>query len=117
MKSIFKISHYYPETNQITIKFCRLHAPKNIDDYRPVSLDLNDDALDLYDIETFTQTIMRKAGEKWIEKHEDSEELLFENIPETPKGKFNIEDLIGKVISCETYKQSREPIKMRKIEL
>ena len=87
------------------------------DSYRPVSLDLNDDALDLYDIETFTQTIMRKAGEKWIERHEDSEELLFENIPETPKGKFNIEDLIGKVISCETYKQSRETIKMRKIEL
>ena len=65
MKSIFKISHYYPETNQITIKFCRLHAPKNIDDYRPISLDLNDDALDLYDIETckelffvLTKTVM-----------------------------------------------------------
>ena len=60
---------------------------------------------------------MTKSGKKWIESDEDSEELLFENIPETPKGKFNIEDLIGKVISCETYKQSREPIKMRKIEL
>ena len=116
MKSIFKISNYNPENKQITIRFCRLHAPKNIDEYRPVSLDLDED-LDLYDIETFTQTIMRKAGEKWIEKHEDSEELLFENIPETPKGRFNIEDLVGKVISCETYKQSREAIKMRKIEL
>jgi len=116
MKSIFKISEYIPETNQIIVRFCRLHAPKNIDEYRPVSLDLDED-IDLYDIETFTQTIMRKAGEKWIERHEDSEELLFENIPETPKGKFNIEDLIGKVISCETYKQSREAIKMRKVEL
>ena len=61
MKSIFKISEYIPETNQIIIRFCRLHAPKNIDEYRPVSLDLNDDALDLYDIETFTKTIMIKA--------------------------------------------------------
>ena len=42
MKSIFKISEYIPETNQIIIRFCRLHAPKNIDEYRPVSLDLND---------------------------------------------------------------------------
>jgi hypothetical protein len=116
MKSIFKISHYYPETNQITIRFCRLHAPKNIDEYRPISLDLGEE-LDLYDIETFTQSIMRKAGEKWIERHEDSEELLFENIPETPKGKFNMEDLVGKVISCETYKRYREGIKMRKVQL
>tara|TARA_B100001778_G_scaffold45526_1_gene33226 strand:+ start:227 stop:577 length:351 start_codon:yes stop_codon:yes gene_type:complete len=116
MKAIFKISHYYPETNQITIRFCRLHAPKNIDEYRPISLDLGEE-LDLYDIETFTQSIMRKAGEKWIERHEDSEELLFENIPETPKGKFNMEDLVGKVISCETYKRYREGIKMRKVEL
>ena len=116
MKAIFKISHYYPETNQITIRFCRLHAPKNIDEYRPISLDLGEE-LDLYDIETFTQSIMRKAGEKWIERHEDSEALLFENIPETPKGKFNMEDLVGKVISCETYKRYREGIKMRKVEL
>jgi len=42
---------------------------------------------------------------------------LFENIPETPKGKFNMEDLVGKVISCETYKRYREGIKMRKVQL
>ena len=47
---------------------------------------------------------------------EDVKPLLDKAI-KTSKGKFNIEDLIGKVISCETYKQSRETIKMRKIEL
>ncbi len=117
MKSIFKISNYNPETQQITIRYCRLHAPKPIDEYRPVSIDLEDQEVDLYDMETFIQTLMRQSGEKWINRHEDSEDLLPENIPESIKGKFDIERLVGRVILCDTYNPRREIIKMRKVEL
>ena len=117
MKAIFKISDYNPETQQITIRYCRLNAPKPIDEYRPVSIDLEGRELDLYDCETFIQTLMRTSGEKWITRNEESEDLLPENIPESIKGKLDIESLVGRVISCDTHHPRRELIKMRKVEL
>jgi hypothetical protein len=40
MKLLFKITQYLPETQQITVKCCRQNAPKPIDDYPEVALDL-----------------------------------------------------------------------------
>ena len=54
MKSIIKIEEYLPESNQIIVKFARLHAPQSIDEYNPVTVDC--DKLDCYNTETFLHT-------------------------------------------------------------
>ena len=41
MKAIFKIEEYLPETNQIVVRFARLHAPKLIENYTKVAVDCN----------------------------------------------------------------------------
>ena len=38
MKSIFKIEEYYPDTNQIVVRFARLHAPQPIECYKSVAI-------------------------------------------------------------------------------
>lgn len=40
MKIIFKIVEYLPETQQIVVKCCRQNAPKAIDDYDAIALDI-----------------------------------------------------------------------------
>jgi len=40
MKLIFKIVEYLPETEQIIVKVCRQNAPKSIDEYDAIALDI-----------------------------------------------------------------------------
>ena len=40
MKLIFKIVEYISETQQIIVKVCRQNAPKSIDEYDAVALDI-----------------------------------------------------------------------------
>ena len=51
MMIIFKITDYFPETNQIAVKFCREKSPISIDDYNPIAINLKD--IDAYDVESF----------------------------------------------------------------
>ena len=39
MKCIFKIEEYLPDTNQMVVKFARLHSPQHIDNYKAVAID------------------------------------------------------------------------------
>ena len=73
MKAIFKIEEYLPETHQIVVRFARLHAPKLIDEYRAVAVDYS--KLDCRDVESFTQSLMRRVGDDQIKIHEENEPI------------------------------------------
>ena len=84
---IFKITDYFPETNQIAVKFCNEKSSKPIDEYNAL-------AVGLEDIDT-----------------------LDDNKPEKIDGEFNINDLIGKVIGVNYPTRIYKKIKMRRVEL
>ena len=42
MRTIFKIGKYNEDTNSISVKFCRLHSTKSIDDYASKLVDCSD---------------------------------------------------------------------------
>ena len=41
MKAIFKIIEYLPETEQIVVRFARLHAPELIEKYNKKAINLS----------------------------------------------------------------------------
>ena len=47
MRTIFKIGKYNEDTNSISVKFCRLHSTKSIDDYSSKLVDLENASEDL----------------------------------------------------------------------
>ena len=115
MKGIFKIEEYLPLTKQIVVKFSRLNSPKPIDEYKALSIDC--DKLDLYNCETFIESLMMVSGTDRIMKEESKEDCLDVNIPETIEGDLNIQDLVGKIIECKTESYRKAFLKMRRVEL
>ena len=113
MKNIFKIIEYLPDTQQIVVRYARKNTHKNIDEYVKKAVDLKE--LDLYDCETFSKSLMRKYGESSIEKAEN--ETVGYNKCEKIFGKLDIQNLIGKVIEVDSDENTREIIKMRRVEL
>ena len=65
MKNIFKIIEYLPDTQQIVVRYARKNTHKDIDEFVKKAVDLKE--LDLYDCETFSNSLMRKYGECSIE--------------------------------------------------
>ncbi len=116
MKGIFKIEEYFPDRNSISVKFCRPYSQKPIDEY--TSRFFSCDDLDFYDAESFADSLMTKFGERRIEKQERKNGILEENKPVKVTDKFDIRDLIGKVIigGSDRYRASIK-IKMRKVDL
>ncbi len=115
MKGIFKIEEYLPTTNQIVVKFSRLHSTKPIDEHKSIAI--NCDKLDLYNCETFIESLMMVSGTDRIMKEESEEDCLDVNIPEIIEGDLNIQDLVGKVIGCKTENYRKGFLKMRRVEL
>ena len=113
MKSIFKIERYLPDTHQIVVRFSRLHAPQPIESY--ARLAINCEQLDLYDCDSFVSSLMMKYGDRYVKEYEKNEPI--KNETETISGKLNLQDLVGKVIECNTDNYRRELIKMNRVEL
>ena len=113
MKTIFKIEEYLPDTQQIVVRFARLHAPKLIDEYRPVAI--NYSKLDCYSYESFISSLMRMRGEHIVKTQEDEEPII--NKTEVVNGNLDIQNMVGKVIECKTDTKTRQILKMRRIEL
>ena len=99
MRTIFKIGKYNEDTNSISVKFCRLHSTKSIDDYK--GLLVNCDDLDVSTCESFVKSLMEKSGSRRIASEEESEPILDSNKAETVTGNLNINDLVGKVIETK----------------
>ena len=113
MKSIFKIEEYLPDTNQIVVRFSRLHAPQPIESYAPMAIDCKQ--LDLYDCDSFVSSLMMKYGDRYVKEYEEREPI--KNNSETISGKLNLRDLVGKVIECDTMNYGLSRLKVRRVEL
>ena len=112
MKSIFKIDEYLPDTNQIIVRFSRLHAPQPIESYAPMAI--NCKQLDLYDCDSFVFSLM-KYGDRYVKEYEEREPI--KNNSETISGKLDLQDLVGKIVECDTRDYRRSSLKVRKVEL
>ena len=112
---IYKITDYFPETDQIAVKFCREKSPIPIDDYNAVAINFKD--IYLHDIESFSESLVDKSGLRRLDKQDKKLTTLDENIPEKLDGELNIRDLIGKVIGVEYPTKIFSKIKMRRVEL
>ena len=113
MKSIFKIEEYLPDTNQIVVRFSRLHAPQPIECYETMAIDCKH--LDLYDCESFVSSLMMKYGDRYVKEYEEREPI--KNNSETISGKLDLQDLVGKVVKCDTTNYRRFRLNVRKVEL
>ena len=112
---IFKITDYFPETDQISVKFCREKSPIPIDDYNALAINCKD--LDAFDVESFSESLVDKSGLRRLDKQDNKLTTLEENIPERLHGELNIRDLIGKVIGVDYPTKIYSKIKMRRVEL
>ena len=115
MMIIFKITDYFPETNQIAVKFCNEKSSKPIDEYNSLAVGLED--IDAFDIESFSEALVNKSGMRRLEKQDRKLNTLDDNKPEKIEGELNIHDLIGKVIGVNYPTRIYKKIKMRRIEL
>ncbi len=115
MKIIYKIKKFYPETNHISVSFCNLKDRQSIDSYksRPVCLD----DLDMFDIESFSESLVRKSGLRKVAEQEEKLDVIEDNKPDDIQGNFEIRDLIGKVICVKKTNRSILKLNMNRIEL
>lgn len=115
MKIIYKILKYFPENNQISVRFCNLKDRQSIDNYksRPVCID----DLDMFDIESFSDGLVKKSGLRRIAEQEEKLDVIEDNKPDDIEGNFEIRDLIGKVICVENVQKNIKKLKMRRVYL
>ena len=115
MKIIYKIKKFYPETNHISVSFCNLKDRQSIDSYksRPVCLD----DLDMFDIESFSESLVRKSGLRKVAEQEEKLDVIEDNKPDDIQGNFEIRDLIGKVICVKKTNRRILKLHMNRIEL
>ena len=116
MKAIFRIDEYLPETNQIVIRFAKLHSPQHIDNYAPTAVGLHD--IDLYDNYTFIEDLMKKCGNRRVKLNEEQDPVINQAETLIMSDKVNLREMVGKVIECKmTDNRSRKKLRMREIDL
>ena len=116
MKAIFRIDEYLPETNQIVIRFAKLHSPQHIDNYAPTAVGLHD--IDLYDNYTFIEDLMKKCGNRRVKLNEEQDPVINQAETLIMSDKVDLREMVGKVIECKmTDNRSRKKLRMREIDL
>tara|TARA_B100001996_G_scaffold96938_1_gene72590 strand:+ start:193 stop:540 length:348 start_codon:yes stop_codon:yes gene_type:complete len=115
MKCIFKIEEYLPDTNQIVVRFARLHSPQHIDNYKAVAIDAT--VLDFYDYNSFIESLMMNYGDSRSSTSEIKDPIVNDIEEVNIDTKFDVRDLIGKVIESESDNYRRSILKMRKVDL
>tara|TARA_B100001250_G_scaffold160372_1_gene137785 strand:+ start:60 stop:404 length:345 start_codon:yes stop_codon:yes gene_type:complete len=114
MKCIFKIEEYLPDTNQMVVRFARLHSPQHIDNYRAIAIDAT--RLDYYSYETFVKSLMRYYGNPKVDASELKDPIVNDVEDINIDGEFEVRDLIGRCMVCNKD-SDKELIKMKMIEL
>ena len=114
MKTIIKIIKHQPEDKCVSVKICRLHSHKSIDDYDSKRVEYG--GLNFTDNETFVDSLVQKSKHR-VENQDDKESILDNNIPEEVSGELNIVGLVGKVIEAKINYQGTRLLKVRRIEL
>jgi hypothetical protein len=98
MNIIFKIIQHLPETDQIVVKFCRQNAPKPIDEYDAVAVNL--EYINFNDPVSFSASLAA-YGMGMIETQLRSEPILDENksnIDLNSTNSTNIDDYVDKIL-------------------
>ena len=90
MKTIIKIIKHQPEDKCVSVKICRLHSHKSIDDYDSKRVEYG--GLNFTDNETFVDSLVQKSKHR-VENQDDKESILDNNIPEEVSGEVNIDGL------------------------
>ena len=115
MKCIFKIEEYLPDTNQMVVRFARLHSPQHIDNYRAIAIDAT--RLDYYSYETFVKSLMRYYGNPKVDASELKDPIVNDVEDINIDGEFDVRDLVGKIVGCNSDDYKTKIIKMNRIEL
>ena len=97
MKLVFRIDEYLPETQQIVVRMCKALSREPILSHNAGAIDLKN--LDLYDCDTFVESLMRLYGDKAIKDDEENYDIeLFCNKSENINGQLKIDKLFVKNI-------------------
>tara|TARA_B100001113_G_scaffold282340_1_gene237313 strand:+ start:114 stop:461 length:348 start_codon:yes stop_codon:yes gene_type:complete len=115
MKYIFKIEEYLPDTDQMVIRFARLHSPQHIDNYRAIAIDTT--RLDFYSYETFIESLMKNYGSIKVDASEIKDPIVNDVEDIDINGEFDIDKLVGKVFSGKYVDKSMRILKMRRVHL
>ena len=115
MKCIFKIEKYLPETNQMVVRFARLYSPQHIDEYKASAIDTT--RLDFDSYETFVKSLMRNYGDRGSYNSEMNDPIVNDIEEVNINKEFEIGDLMGKIIGCDSDDYKKEIIKMNRVEL
>ena len=115
MKIIYKIMKYFPESNHISVRFCNLKDRQSIDNYksRPVCID----DLDMFDVESFSESLVKKSGLRRVAEQEEKLDVIEDNKPDDIQGNFEIRDLIGKIICVKYFDRKINKLLMRRVNL
>jgi hypothetical protein len=115
MKGIFKIEQYLEDTQQIVVRFCRLHDTKLITEYPTIAINIKN--LDTYNCEFFIKSLMMQAGTHITMQQEKLEHTI--NTVESIDGnmKLDIQSLVGRNIECKLENYRDSLLKMRRVEL
>ena len=73
--------------------------------------------LDTYDYDSFSDSLIRNYGLRFLEEQQNKLETLSENTPEELSEKFEVRDLVGKVIEGKYHTRDRFSLKMNRVEL
>lgn len=95
MKLLFKITQYLPETQQIIVKVCRQNAPKPIDDYPEVALDLMH--VDFTNYENFKHSLIMNLTHI-VRKQIEDEPILPENEILEEIDSEDLNDYVNKIV-------------------
>ena len=71
----------------------------------------------MFDVESFSESLINQSGLRRVEKQENELDTLNENTPDNIQGNFDIRDLIGKVICVKVFDRDVQKLHMTKIEL
>jgi hypothetical protein len=95
MNFICKIIEDFPDTQQISVKFCRQNSPKSIDEYSDCSIDYS--KLDFTDYESFVHSLML-SGHQIIIDQLVNEPTLPSNLEVVETNSTNISDNLDKIL-------------------
>jgi hypothetical protein len=98
MKLIFKIVEYLPDTEQIVIKCCRQNAPKAIDEYPSIALDVMH--IDFSSYENFKHSIIMNLMHV-VRKQIEDEPILQENQIVEEIDSEDLDDYVNKIVGVD----------------
>ena len=71
----------------------------------------------MFDVQSFSESLIVKSGQRRIETQDEKLETIEQNIPQDINGTFDIRDLVGKVICVKRFDKKIKRLPMRRVNL